>query len=620
MSNIKVVGITDQQFAFIASQTRKFKINETLIIEDETLGNVKVEVIQTQSFNKYIPMTSEKSNFVDSSVLETLKQIGYEIDNAETNVAKVRALEEQMYPITTGSNVRAPFFPEVESLFIKDPRGLNLGVIRGTEEITETMPEELQNLSLLFKRGQGRNSYTPLTGVPLLFDYRSMSEYPHIGIFGGSGSGKSYCLRVMLEELMAKRVPTVVFDPHFEMEFGRKSEDLPHGYHKDFSNKYIVLNIGKEVGIDFSNITAGEFASILGNSSETFSENMDNTVRMLFQPKETAEFFNIKLMVMIEYTENEEAFKERLQNKDNAKGRDRDYLVAAEEIVKTYGNKSFNYASLKAVKARFNRLLRMGIFAAGIAPVLDGLKQHKLVVIRGSISHLQIFSSYVLQTCYYKRKSFKDSEFQGDEVTENFPPFVIATDECHNFAPKGTSTPSKFIITEIAQEGRKYGTFLVLATQRPALLDDTIIAQLNSKFLFRTVRGQDIKLLSEETDLTQNDANRLPYMTSGECFMSSATMGRTIAVKIRAALTVPPNNKNPFEELEESFSANPVTEYLLGRLPFDTKDLTNILRDMQNEVGCICQVSEALVYLNDLCENRRIEIKKTFLGDRFLPL
>src|SRR5690606_13595486 len=121
----------------------------------------------------------------------------------------------------------------------------------------------------------------------------------------------------------------------------------------------------------------------------------------------------------------------------------------------------------------------------------------------------------------------------------------------HNFAPKAIDSPAKSIIKEIAQEGRKYGVFLILATQRPTLLDETTTAQLNTKFVFRTVRGTDIATLKEETDLTQEEGKRLPYLRSGDTFVSSAAYGRTLFIRIRAAYTRSPHLLNPFDELRQ---------------------------------------------------------------------
>ncbi len=87
-------------------------------------------------------------------------------------------------------------------------------------------------------------------GVPFIFDIRAMQQYPHIGVFGGSGSGKSFGLRVMLEELMKLHIPTLVFDPHFEMNFAAQAKGVTEV--NSYQDRYIVVQIGQDVGVDFS--------------------------------------------------------------------------------------------------------------------------------------------------------------------------------------------------------------------------------------------------------------------------------------------------------------------------------------------------------------------------------
>ncbi len=169
----------------------------------------------------------------------------------------------------------------------------------------------------------------------------------------------------------------------------------------------------------------------------------------------------------------------------------------------------------------------------------------KLIVIQGNTRILQVFSTYLLNNLYHRRRDYKDAQYRKT-TADYFPPFIIVTDEAHNFAPKGYEPPSKSILKEISQEGRKYGTFLILATQRPTLLDETITAQLNTKFIFRTVRASDIQTIKEETDITEEEARRLPYLRTGDVFISEALMGRTIFARIRAANTTsPPHTETP---------------------------------------------------------------------------
>src|SRR5699024_11085392 len=158
------------------------------------------------------------------------------------------------------------------------------------------------------------------------------------------------------------------------------------------------------------------------------------------------------------------------------------------------------YSSVRGIFWRLKRLENEGIFSNDIHEIEEGLKMGKLIVIQGSTRMLQVFSTYLLNNLYHRRRDFKDAEYKHT-TADYSPPFIIVTDEAHNFAPKGYDSPSKSILKEISQEGRKYGVFLILATQRPTLLDETITAQLNNKLIFRTVRASDIQTIKEETDL-----------------------------------------------------------------------------------------------------------------------
>ena len=184
-------------------------------------------------------------------------------------------------------------------------------------------------------------------------------------------------------------------------------------------------------------------------------------------------------------------------------------------------------------------------FSRDIKPVKETMMQGKLAVVQGPIWLLQVFSTYLLSNIYRQRRDYKDGELKGETLGDYFPPFIIATDEAHNFAPKGRDAATKGIVTEIAQEGRKYGVFLVLATQRPTLLDETVTAQLNTKIIFRTVRASDISTISEETDIKAEEARRLPYLPSGDSFVSSPLFGRTVAIRVRFPHTRSPTLKTP---------------------------------------------------------------------------
>jgi DNA helicase HerA-like ATPase len=67
------------------------------------------------------------------------------------------------------------------------------------------------------------------------------------------------------------------------------------------------------------------------------------------------------------------------------------------------------------------------------------------------------------------------------DLADRIAPFVSVIEEAHNFIPsarEGTDeTPSLVTLRKAITEGRKFGVGLILITQRPSRVDETILAQ-----------------------------------------------------------------------------------------------------------------------------------------------
>jgi DNA helicase HerA-like ATPase len=73
-------------------------------------------------------------------------------------------------------------------------------------------------------------------------------------------------------------------------------------------------------------------------------------------------------------------------------------------------------------------------------------------------------------------------------------PLLFVCEEAHRYAPADRSIgfgPTRKAVSRIAKEGRKYGVFLGLITQRPAELDATIISQCSTLFAMRMANDRD---------------------------------------------------------------------------------------------------------------------------------
>lgn len=610
---MQIVGVTTQHEVYVASKTHKFRMNEMLVLEDHDLYQPKGEVVETFSYNRYIPMGFDKG-IVDADVLKTMEQIGYDIGADDIHLAKVRLFEEAIQPIQTGAAVRHPHFEEISTLLVKatPEEGLVLGEVKSTEFITPTLSESLKGLVQIGDHDGVRKQM----GVPFIFDIRAMQQYPHIGVFGGSGSGKSFGLRVMLEELMKQRIPTLVFDPHFEMNFSVQTEGIDRDI--SYEERYEVVQIGRDVGVDFSALSVRDVERLLA-SAGSLTESMINVIQTIHKRKDSYESFSDRVANLAGALE---LGKQKVEAMVHDGGMSRDELARFDtyrKLLDQYG--SLPLASVKGIQWRANRLNQAGLFQQNIRRIEQGIHAGQLVVVQGPVWLLQVFSSYVVGALYGKRRTYKDAKLQMQQG-EFFPPFMIVTDEAHNFAPKGYDAPAKSVLKEIAQEGRKYGVFLIFATQRPTLLDETITAQLNSKFVFRTVRGTDIQTIKEETDLTHEEGKRLPYLRSGDVFVSSAIMGRTMAVRIRLAHSTSPHTLNPFDELKDinKKDTDQLVRALTSLLPLDEMSLMSVLNHLNEGTGKSWDVQTWKKELERLSAEGVIKKEKTPFATRYSSL
>lgn len=576
---MKVLGLTGTSEVYLASNERNFRINEFLLVEDK-VKNYIGEVVEANTFNRFMPFEKE-NDFVDQSVIDSLYKLGYDVNNEVIYLAKLRLLEEAMYPIMAGSSVRVPKFDEIKNLIIKSsPKdGLVLGVIKNTDDLYEHADEELKNIVYTFENGERKNQ----NDLPYIFNVSEFSQYPHIGVFGGSGSGKSFALRVIIEELMKKRIPTIVLDPHYEMDFKLKTYDEA----PDYSSLYQSFLLGKDVGVDFKDLNVGEFKNLL-NAAGAMTDAMDTSVDEVFKRGESLDSFRLRLSEILEALDRtEDALKMDMQTAElNGDAAEADRIKRLQGYQNKYSRK-LNASSLKGISWRFRRLVQDNVFSSDSEALEAALRSGKLISLKGSTRLLEVYSSYILKKFYYKRRAYMDAKLLGTNDEDYFPPFIIITDEAHNFAPKAFESASKPILKEVAQEGRKYGVFLILATQRITLLDDTITAQLNTKFILRTVRESDISTIKEETDISSDDAKRLPYLTTGDAFISEASFGRTIFTRFRFADTKAIDKVNPFLELkgETEDRMLAIFEEIKDILPISDFNLTREAARLEKTVG-----------------------------------
>ena len=128
----------------------------------------------------------------------------------------------------------------------------------------------------------------------------------------------------------------------------------------------------------------------------------------------------------------------------------------------------------------------------------------------------------------------------------------IVVDEAHNILSNVSSRESEAwkdyrleTFEEIIKEGRKFGVFLTIASQRPHDISETIISQLHNYFLHRLVNNLDIMAIERAVAyLDRVSFESLPILPTGSCVLSGLSTQVPVVVDVdKLPAEYEPNNK-----------------------------------------------------------------------------
>ncbi len=173
---------------------------------------------------------------------------------------------------------------------------------------------------------------------------------------------------------------------------------------------------------------------------------------------------------------------------------------------------------------------------------------------------------------------------------------LIIIEEAHRFAQKSD------ILARIAREGRKFGIYEILISQRPGDLPDNIIANMNTLVALRIKSEKDITKIRLMEGINTDTVSVLPHLTKGEALIVGLQDGISspIKIQIRARLTkhVDPQEDSMPDSIPRFDSSHPIGERQLSKQdppkdedsfeldlalsqitmkPIDYKDLVNLL-------------------------------------------
>lgn len=136
-------------------------------------------------------------------------------------------------------------------------------------------------------------------------------------------------------------------------------------------------------------------------------------------------------------------------------------------------------------------------------------------------------------------KSEYENHVKNNDYTHNRI-LNIVIDEAHNILSTQSDRESKEwkdyrieVFEEIVKEGRKFGVFLTVASQRPSDISTTIISQLNHYFIHRLMNQEDLNRISKTvTFLDKNSFEMIPSLPPGGCILTGSTINFPILVQV----------------------------------------------------------------------------------------
>ena len=291
----------------------------------------------------------------------------------------------------------------------------------------------------------------------------------------------------MLEEVLKKNIPIIIFDPHNEystLKFpnGNKKDIerlknlnlKPEGFSdkiKEFSPDTKTNPHAKPINLDIKSLSNQDFL-------DSFPQKLSPTQQNLL--------FNI------------------LSNTTTG--------VNFDELIFALSNEENN--SKWTLISQIEQLKKINLFSNPPTKLEDIVKhkQCSIISLKGVEPYIcELFCSTLLRNLFEKRKR------------EEIPSFLLVLEEAHNFCPEASlgKLKSTKIIRTLAGEGRKFGIGLCVISQRPAKVDKNVISQCTTQILLKITNPNDLKsVIASSEGVDSSSEQEIQKLNIGTCLLT----------------------------------------------------------------------------------------------------
>ncbi len=162
---------------------------------------------------------------------------------------------------------------------------------------------------------------------------------------------------------------------------------------------------------------------------------------------------------------------------------------------------------------------------------------------------VSLISRLLFEYGYY----YKVLRSNAGEAINSDAPLLLVYEEAHKYVPNSDLArfrASKLSIERIAKEGRKYGVTLLLSSQRPSEISETIFSQCSNFLAMRLTNPNDQSYVARLLpDTLGNLCDKLPSMGAGEALLIGEAVVMPSLVKVGPCDPAPSSNDIPYFEL-----------------------------------------------------------------------
>ncbi len=325
--------------------------------------------------------------------------------------------------------------------------------------------------------------YTREQGHPVCVDLDKFVQRSS-GVFGATGTGKSFLTRIILAGLMQyNRASVLVFDMHNEYGFDDIASDSGSrviGLKSKFHSRVQVIGLGKDA------LIRGQRPDF--NLEIAESDIMPEDIELLTRELNLKETTPTTLEALVASFGREKWFSAFRQLKNGAVFEDENgkKFPAPDSVAAWAQSAGVNTMAAEGLHSKLGRVFRLSYIVEkpatdSISEIIKALESGQHVVL--SFGQHESDLDYLLASNLLTRRirqawEKRTNEFRGSGQKEPRP-LVIVVEEAHKLLNREMAAQTSF--STIAREMRKYYVTLLIVDQRPSQIYDEVMSQLGTR-------------------------------------------------------------------------------------------------------------------------------------------